>query len=142
MKYTDVNKFVQQNGLLTKLDERSGIYAITVDNQVVYIGKSQNMLERGKQHIYGIENATLTHEKRYELLLSAKLGGHTIDIVPVEYVDLRRLTDRENFYIDRLKPLLNIMTPTGRKDISALLIDDLLEDVYAREAYVETYGQI
>lgn len=38
MKYTDLDKFVNDNGLLEGVEAKAGIYGITVDNVVVYIG--------------------------------------------------------------------------------------------------------
>lgn len=38
MKYTDIDKFLEENNLLLNVEEKAGIYAITVDNQIVYIG--------------------------------------------------------------------------------------------------------
>lgn len=45
--------------------ERAGIYCIKVNNQIVYIGKSMNMLWRVAQHYVGIKTGS---EKKYRIL--------------------------------------------------------------------------
>lgn len=90
------------------------------------------MRERCKQHIYNTENAMLNMEKKYLLLLSAKLGEHNIDCITLEICQENELRDREDWWIDTEAPILNIATPTGRHDISGLKIDDLLAEVDKR----------
>ena len=85
MKRTEINDFIKENNLLETCKESAGIYAITIDNYVAYIGQSKNIFQRCSQHIYNIENAGFNHEKKYELLLAAKLGGHKIDCHYLEY---------------------------------------------------------
>ena len=48
MKYTEVDKYITEHNLLTSIPEKSGIYAITIDRYIVYVGKSKNMRERCK----------------------------------------------------------------------------------------------
>jgi hypothetical protein len=71
----------------------------------------------------------LNEEHKYILLLSAKLGGHKIDCIPIEYCDVELLRARETANITELQPLLNIAIPGERKDITDLKIDDLLETI-------------
>lgn len=127
MKKSDLNDFIYENGLLSQVRPQPGIYAITIDNKVAYIGQSKNMWERCSQHIYNIENAMLNQEKKYLLLLAAKLGGHKIDCISIANCTLEGLIKGETYYIDRVKPPLNIKMP-GNPDnnIDSLKIEDLL----------------
>lgn len=126
MKRQDLDKFIAENQLLQNCAQRSGIYAITIDNGVVYVGQSKNIYQRCSQHIYNIENAMFNNEQKYLLLLSAKLGGHKVDCRFIEYCDINELTQKENIYIEWLQPCLNIRTPKGDRDISKLKIEDVL----------------
>ena len=74
VKRTEINDFIRENNLLETCKESAGIYAITIDNYVAYVGQSKNIFQRCSQHIYNIENAGFNHEKKYELLLAAKLN--------------------------------------------------------------------
>lgn len=129
MKYTEIEQFVKKNNLLQGVEEKSGIYAITLDNKIVYIGQSKNIYFRCCQHIYNTENATFNKEKKYLLLLAAKLGGHNVDCIPIDYADPDCLTELENLYIEQYSPMLNILTPHGKQDITKLKIEDLLEGI-------------
>ena len=53
--------WLKRKGLAAKY-EFAGIYCIKVDNEIVYIGKSGNMLRRIAQHYAGIQMGT---EKKY-----------------------------------------------------------------------------
>lgn len=129
MKREQLQEFIAENNLLTNCHEQSGIYAITIDDGIVYVGQSKNVYQRCSQHIYNIENAMFNQEKKYLLLLSAKLGGHNIDCSYIEYCDQDILTEREDYYIEQLEPCLNILTPTGKQDISQLKIEDVLSNI-------------
>lgn len=123
MKYTEIDKFVKENKLLEEVEEKSGIYAITIDGYIVYIGKSVNIRDRCKQHIYKTQNAMLIKEKKYLLLLAAKLGGHNIDCIPIKYVEAEQLDKYEVMYIKSLVPQLNIQ---HNHRIDDLLIEQVI----------------
>lgn len=104
----------------------TSIYKITNDiTGKVYIGQSKNIFQRCSQHIYNIENAGFNHEKKYELLLAAKLGGYKIDCHYLEYCGEAELTEREDYWIEFIMPPLNILTPLGKQDISKMRITEL-----------------
>lgn len=132
MRYTEIDTYVKDNNLLVFCPKQSGIYAITVDNTVVYIGQAKNIYTRCCQHIYNTQNAMLNQEKKYLLLLAAQLGGHNIDCIALELCDEDMLRLRENTWIDTVKPTLNILTPSGKQDIDNLKIEDLLKEVRER----------
>lgn len=125
MKRTEITDFIRENNLLETCRESAGIYAITIDNYVAYVGQSKNIYQRCSQHIYNIENAGFNHEKKYELLLAAKLGGHKIDCHYLEYYGEAELTEREDYWIEFIMPPLNILTPLGKQDISKMRITEL-----------------
>ena len=125
VKRTEINDFIRENNLLETCKESAGIYAITIDNYVAYIGQSKNIFQRCSQHIYNIENAGFNHEKKYELLLAAKLGGSKVDCHFLEYCGETELTEREDYWIEFIMPPLNILTPLGKQDISKMRITEL-----------------
>ena len=53
---------------LAKKYERAGIYCIKIDGEIVYIGKSRNMLRRIAQHYVGIKTES---EKKYRIISEA-----------------------------------------------------------------------
>ena len=59
--------WLKRKGLAPKY-EHAGIYCIKIDNQIVYIGKSHNMLKRVAQHYVGIQLKT---ERKYCILAEA-----------------------------------------------------------------------
>lgn len=126
MKHEEVEEFVERNGLLSNCKREPGIYAITINDLIAYVGQSKNVYQRCCSHIYGIENAGFNKEKKYELLLSAKLGGYKVDCKPLCYCDEEELNKTERYYINLLTPPLNIITPNGKQDISNLTICGLV----------------
>ena len=129
MKYTEINKYVKENNLLKDCDNESGIYAITINNGIVYIGQSKDIYKRCCQHIYNTQNAMLNKEKKYLLLLSAQLGGFDVDCQTICQCEDNQLRGLEDYYIDKYKPILNIMTPNGIQDIDNINIIQLLEGI-------------
>ena len=57
----------RRNGLAPKY-EHPGIYCIKLDDQLVYIGKSKNMLERVASHYVGIRQGS---ELKYRIIAEA-----------------------------------------------------------------------
>ena len=130
MKQAEVETYVRDNNLLTTTNNKSGIYAITIDNRVAYIGQSNNTRTRCMNHIYLIENGYYAKEKKYSLLLSARLGGHKVDCVNICFCAVEDLDTVEEHYIRQYKPPLNILTPFGKNDIKDLMIEDLISILY------------
>ena len=58
----------RRNGLSTKY-EYPGVYCIKLNERVVYIGKSWNMLERIAAHYVGIQTGS---ERKYRILWEAR----------------------------------------------------------------------
>ena len=132
MKYTEVDKFVEKHKLLEGIENKRGIYAITLDDIPVYVGQSKWVVERLKKHIYNIQNGMLVDDYKYKLLLAAKLGGHKIRYKILEYCDIDDLKEAEDKWITKLKPCLNVVTPYGMQNIELLKIEDVIQ--YTKEA--------
>lgn len=140
MKLSELDEYINENHLLKLLDNESGIYAILIDSNIAYIGKSKKMYDRCRTHIYNIQNASFQNvEKKYKLLLAAQLGGHLIDCVPLKYCDEDELAEYEDKYIEEIMPPLNILTPLGKQDISNLTIFEL-KDKLKYEFWIKKKG--
>ena len=106
--------WLKQRGLAAKY-EFAGIYCIKVDEKIVYIGKSGNMLRRIAQHYVGIQRQT---EKKYAVLAEARRRGHNINFDVLYYAKSTRYADKlteigekEGKYIRKYQPILNTQIP-------------------------------
>ena len=106
--------WLKNRGLAEKY-EFAGIYCIKVDNEIVYIGKSGNMLRRIAQHYAGIQMGT---EKKYRIMAEARRKGHNIGFDVLYYAKSRRYADKlaeigekEGEYIRKYQPILNTQFP-------------------------------
>lgn len=81
----------------------SGIYELKIHNET-YIGSSQDIKTRLRQHI-----SNLTRNKHCNRKLQNKYNKYaTITTRVIEYCKPSELILREQYYIDTLKPKLNI----------------------------------
>ena len=106
--------WLKRRGLAAKY-EFAGIYCIKVDETIVYIGKSGNMLRRIAQHYAGIQRQT---EKKYAVLAEARRRGHNINFDVLYYAQSTRYADKlaeigqkEGEYIRKYQPILNTQIP-------------------------------
>ena len=95
--------------------EHAGIYCIKIDDTIVYIGKSYNMLKRVAQHYALIQQQA---EKKYRILAEAQRKGHAINFDVLYYANNRRYKDilaeigeKEGEYIRKYNPVLNTQIP-------------------------------
>lgn len=95
--------------------ECPGIYSISIDGQIVYIGKSYNMLKRKAEHFVGITTQT---EHKYEILNEARRHGLSVEFDVLYYAQARRgaalteeLGKKEGEYIRLYRPVLNTQIP-------------------------------
>ena len=80
--YVDnMTNYLKRKGLADKY-EKAGIYCIKIDDDIVYIGKSHNMLKRVAQHYVGIKSQS---ELKYRILAEAHRKGHKIDFDVLYY---------------------------------------------------------
>lgn len=113
--YADnVCAMLRRRGLAPKY-EHPGIYCIKVAGQIVYIGKSENMLKRIAYHYVGIKTGS---EKKYRLLSEIQRKGNTIDFDVLYYAKAKRtaaireeIGRKEGEYIRQYRPVLNTQIP-------------------------------
>lgn len=106
--------WMKRKGLAEKY-EHAGIYCIKIDSNIVYIGKSTNMLWRIAEHYAGIQMGT---EKKYRIMDEARRKGHNITFDVLYYAkrkgrvnQLLEIGEKEGEYIRRHKPILNTQIP-------------------------------
>ena len=106
--------YLKRNGLTDKY-EKAGIYCIKIDQTIVYIGKSHNMLKRVAQHYVGIKKQS---ELKYRIIAEAHRKGHRIDFDVLYYATQssydaikNEIGIKEGEYIREYKPALNTQIP-------------------------------
>lgn len=113
--YVDnMTNYLKRKGLADKY-EKAGIYCIKIDDDIVYIGKSHNMLKRVAQHYVGIKSQS---ELKYRILAEAQRKGHTINFDVLYYATQSgynavkdEIGTKEGEYIRKYKPSLNTQIP-------------------------------
>lgn len=128
--------WLKKKGLAAKY-EYAGIYCIKIDQNIVYIGKSANMLRRVAQHYVGIQKET---EKKYYILAEAKRKGHNINFDVLYYAKSRNYADKlaeigekEGEYIRKYNPILNTQIPKednwSHYDVREIDIEKIIEQL-------------
>lgn len=128
--------WLKKKGLAAKY-EYAGIYCIKTDQNIVYIGKSTNMLRRVAQHYVGIQKET---EKKYYILAEAKRKGHNINFDVLYYAKSRNYADKlaeigekEGEYIRKYNPILNTQIPKEENwshyDVREIDIEKIIEQL-------------
>lgn len=113
--YADnVCAMLRRRGLAPKY-EHPGIYCIKLDDQIVYIGKSENMMRRVAEHYVGIQKET---EKKYRILSEAHRKGHSVtfdvlyDAKGKRYAAIEEeIGSKEGELIRQYLPVLNTQIP-------------------------------
>ena len=107
-------EWLKRKGYAPKYDH-AGIYCIKIDDTIVYIGKSHNMLKRVSQHYAAIMGQT---EKKYRLFAEAQRKGHSINFdvlyhaAETYYPAVKNeIGQKEGEYIRQYKPILNTQIP-------------------------------
>lgn len=110
----NVCAMLRRRGLAPKY-EHPGIYCIKVAGQIVYIGKSENMLQRVAEHYVGIRTGS---EKKYRLLSEIQRNGHPIEFDVLYYAQANgtaaiheEIGSKEGEYIRQFRPVLNSQIP-------------------------------
>lgn len=106
--------WMERKGLADKY-RHAGLYCIKIDADIVYIGKSANMLRRIAEHYVGIKTAS---EKKYRIIAEAQRKGHPITFDVLYYAkrkgianQLAEIGEKEGEFIRRHKPILNTQIP-------------------------------
>ncbi len=103
---------LQQNPYLKeKYDNKIGIYSISINNNIVYIGKSTNMLQRLSNHIFFIENLQFTKSNKYKVLADLHKNGYQIDFDIMQLCNEEELGWVEGELIRKHMPILNYQIP-------------------------------
>ena len=110
----NMRQWVIRRGFKPKYDH-AGIYCIKLDNQIVYIGKSTNMLYRVAEHYVGIQTGS---ETKYRILAEAARKNHSITFdVLYDASSFGReqiqeeIGNMEGEYIRKYRPVLNTQIP-------------------------------
>ena len=105
---------LRRDGYGPKYDH-AGIYCIRLDNRIVYIGKSVNMLERVAQHYVGIQYG---NKEKYRIMAALQKEGHPVkfDVVFDASSTTRLDIDEEIGYMEgvflrKYRPVLNTQIP-------------------------------
>ena len=114
--YTDnMYQYLKRKGYAPKY-EHAGIYSISIGNQLVYIGKSTNMLLRVAQHYVAIKQKSKEH--KYTVLAEAQARGLPINFGVLYYAQRKTLPAikkeigaKEGEYIRAHRPPLNYQIP-------------------------------
>ena len=107
-------EWLKRKGYAPKYDH-AGIYCIKIDDTIVYIGKSHNMLKRVSQHYAAIMGQS---EKKYRIFAEAQRIGHSINFdvlfhaAETYYPAVKNeIGQKEGEYIRQYKPVLNTQIP-------------------------------
>ena len=107
-------EWLKRKGYAPKYDH-AGIYCIKIDDTIVYIGKSHNMLKRVSQHYAAIMGQS---EKKYRIFAEAQRKGHSINFdvlyhaAETYYPAVKNeIGQKEGEYIRQYKPILNTQIP-------------------------------
>lgn len=116
MSYSEnMYRCLSRKNYLVQKYNRAGIYSISIDDELVYIGKSYNMLKRIAEHMVGIK---LQIEKKYSILAQNQSSGKAINFDVLYYAKQsnyraleEELGSKEGEYIRRFMPRLNTQIP-------------------------------
>ena len=86
----------------------SGIYLIKTKREDLYIGQSINIKRRWRFHRWQLKKGIHPNSYLQRKYLKEELIYETIEIVN----DRAKLTNREIFYINKIKPLCNFVIPS------------------------------
>ena len=107
--------YLRTNKELLEKYEHAGIYSISIDDKLVYIGKSHNMLKRIAQHIVEINREK---GKKYIILAENKRLGHSINFDVIYYATnseydaiTEEIGEKEGELIREFMPMLNTHIP-------------------------------
>ena len=108
-------KCLRKKHALRQKYEHAGIYSISIDDKLVYIGKSHNMLKRIAQHMVGIKNMS---EKKYGILAEHQREGRNVVFDVMYYAKSKKYKDieeeigqKEGELIRQYMPMLNTQIP-------------------------------
>ena len=117
-KKDEVKQQLAQDPDIKEKYRGAGIYSIKIDDILVYIGKSQDLLERVAEHIAEIQNIDQHSSNKYKVMAQAQRMGHSINFNVIYYcpftIGNEMLDDigfTEGKYIRKYLPFLNTQIP-------------------------------
>ena len=93
---------------------RPGIYCIKIDNKIVYIGKSRNVLDRIACHLCNInKDSDEWKSHKYDIIREAMENSLSIgfDLLEGDIETEQELGEREGYWIRKFMPPLNRQIP-------------------------------
>ena len=130
---------LKERGLEEKYNH-AGIYSISIEGRLVYIGKSTNMLQRIASHLIAIQRET---NHKYSILREANENHYQIQFDVMYYTKRKReeaikndIGKREGYLIRKHKPALNYQIPrednykyyTVNKKAKTITLQEIMED--------------
>ena len=107
------NKYISQEW--SKKFQCSGVYSITVNNKIVYVGKSTNILYRMAEHWCSMGNPK---ENKYKVLAEAKRRNYNVKFNVLYSAKSKNkseieeeIGEREGYFIRLFQPPLNYLIP-------------------------------
>jgi group I intron endonuclease len=99
---------ITHQAILTKEDlSKPGIYAVAnTCNEHLYVGQSKCLWKRKISHFRDLEHNC--HSNPYLQNAYNHYGKGCFKFVVIEFIDLSELDDKEQYWIERLKPEYNI----------------------------------
>lgn len=88
----------------------SGIYKIEINN-TLYIGSAIDIYQRMHRHLHDLRNNKHCNNKIQQLV--NKYGIDNVNFYILEFVDKENLIEREQYYINLIRPTLNICKKAG-----------------------------
>ena len=117
-KKDEVKQQLAQNPDIKEKYRGAGIYSIKIDDILVYIGKSQDLLERVAEHIAEIQNINQHSSNKYKVIAQAQRMGHKVSFDVLYYSPFTSGNDmiddigfNEGKYIREYLPFLNTQIP-------------------------------
>lgn len=114
--------------------DKSGVYAIYIEDELVYIGESSNILNRWVAHkintLFNFKQKDYQEDK-YAVLRDAMKAGLRVSCNVLEYCenDKTVLRARESAYINKYNPILNGGRSANINMNGFFLINELLDKI-------------
>lgn len=131
------NKYIEQEW--SKKFQCSGVYSITVNNKIVYIGKSKDILYRMAEHWASMGNPkenkykvlAEAHRRRYNVRFNVLYTAKSKTRAEIE----EEIGEREGYFIRLYQPPLNTQIPkeenlrsyTVNRGALNISLDDIME---------------
>lgn len=93
---------------------KSGIYKIlNLVNGKIYVGSAVELVKRWREHKYHLNRKT--HKNIHLQNAWNKYWSISFEFIILEYCDIEKLIEREQYYIDNLKPDYNLALTAGSR---------------------------